>query len=101
MDLKTIIKSLRTEIKFEKDSGGELEHISWPYQEGIIISVNDLEKLLDVCEGKLSDTEQANGLSQRVMSSCPICQGRGEYTTGGSFGGPVQVHKCDCGAITP
>ena len=42
-----------------------------------------------------------NAVLPHVMSSCPICQGRGEYTTGGSFGGSVQVYKCDCGAITP
>jgi len=69
MDLKTIIKSLRAEIKFEKDSGSELKHISWPYQEGILISVNDLEKILDVCDGKLSDTEKANELLPLVSDS--------------------------------
>lgn len=35
------------------------------------------------------------GVSESV---CPICRGTGYYTTGGSFGGATQTHKCNCGA---
>jgi|LakMenEpi03Aug12_release.lakeMendotaPanAssembly.Ray.scaffolds.fasta_scaffold1387197_2 hypothetical protein len=28
---------------------------------------------------------------------CPLCFGRGEYHIGGSFGGSVQIIRCDCG----
>lgn len=52
-ELENIIKSLRSEIKFEKDCGNNLDNTDWDFEEGIIISVNDLEKLLDACEGKL------------------------------------------------
>lgn len=30
------------------------------------------------------------------MANCPICKDTGSYTIGGSFGGPVTTHKCEC-----
>jgi hypothetical protein len=31
-----------------------------------------------------------------IKTSCPICRDTGEYYTGGSFGGSVTIHKCNC-----
>lgn len=28
---------------------------------------------------------------------CPLCHGKGEYHIGGSFGGNVQIVRCNCG----
>jgi len=36
-------------------------------------------------------------LCEKIINVCPICLGKGEYATGGSFGGAAQVHKCNCG----
>ena len=33
---------------------------------------------------------------RRGVAGCPLCNGRGEYHTGGSFGGEVQIHQCEC-----
>ena len=33
---------------------------------------------------------------RRGVAGCPLCNGRGEYHTGGSFGGSVEVHQCEC-----
>ena len=30
------------------------------------------------------------------VAGCPLCNDRGEYHTGGSFGGAVQIHQCEC-----
>lgn len=60
MELENIIKSLRSEIKFEKDCGNNLDNTDWGFEEGIIISANDLEKLLDVCEGNIVNSKPAN-----------------------------------------
>lgn len=30
---------------------------------------------------------------------CPLCHGSGEYHIGGSFGGPIIVHRCRCGKL--
>jgi hypothetical protein len=35
-------------------------------------------------------------VSNNEVAGCPICKGRGEYHTGGSFGGVVQIHQCEC-----
>lgn len=70
MDFKKEIRELRKQIQFEKDSGGELELTSWNMEEGIIVSVNNLEKLLNLCEGKLSDTDSNCNIQHVVKSVC-------------------------------
>jgi len=80
MELNTIIKALRSEIKYEKEAGNNLEHINWGNQEGILVSVNDLEKLLDACGGKNVDASENTLPIQRVSNNeervavCPRCK---------------------------
>lgn len=34
-----------------------------------------------------------------IINNCPLCMGKGEYHTGGSFGGSPQYHRCDCKSL--
>lgn len=54
MKLKLLVKSLRSQIEIEKDCGNSLDSIDWGMQEGVLLSVNDLEELLDAVEKRLS-----------------------------------------------
>lgn len=75
MDLKETIKGLRQEIEFEKKNNpNDLNEIGWGMQKGILISVNDLEKILDLCEGNPANSENANcDIFDVVGSACWYC----------------------------
>ena len=50
-------------------------------------------------EGKETPDENGNCIKPDVIKSvCPLCNGKGEYSFGGSFGSTVQTVRCPCGA---
>lgn len=57
MELKNIIERLKVEIAFKKLNGRNLDNANAAFNQGIIISVNDLEKLINACEGTPSIEE--------------------------------------------
>lgn len=52
---------------------------------------------------ELCDEYHEKILNGNILGSgnpdCPLCHGSGEYHIGGSFGGPITVHKCNCGKM--
>jgi hypothetical protein len=51
---------------------------------------------IDEYPSKVCVVEKVCDLEDVERANCPICNDTGSYTTGGSFGGGVTTHKCDC-----
>lgn len=60
MELKNIIDRYKAEIAFQKLNGSNLDGTSSEFGEGIVISVNNLEKLINACDGNPYNSENAN-----------------------------------------
>lgn len=81
------------------------EIISWNLADHSQISLVEKSEMKTIAHFYIDsynpDYEEKLKLANKICellnsNSCPLCHGKGEYTIGGSFGGSVQIIKCNC-----
>lgn len=50
--ITTIVEKLKEGIKIGKEYGNNPDEVSWGYQEGILVTMNEAQSLVDFIEGK-------------------------------------------------
>lgn len=62
-----------------------------------LMSDAEFEENCKHIETLLKRRKQALRIHDVSGQVCPLCHGRGEYHIGGSFGGNVEIVRCNCG----
>jgi len=78
-----------------KDDKNDYDHTYKKYQHFKYLYDNE-EIYQNMLEKELTTTEKEE---RQNLETCPICNGSGEYYTGGSFGGSTILQNCPCGQL--
>lgn len=68
--ITAIIERLKSHIKYSEDNNEDLSAVSWNYQEGILISVNDAKRIVANLEQQnpsISISEDVKGYSEKEV----------------------------------